>query len=342
MTTNAAPRTLAVCLLAGLLLASCKEQEPDIPQPMAVEPQPTPATEPLVADPEPEWQSEPEPPPLVDPEIVLDLAKWDAASSEEREAAARTMDERAPGFDLLRLETFTAGTATHEVAIFSHNLTSMEFVLVPASTFTMGSPPSDADRKADEVVRTVTLTRPFLIARTEVPQKDWFKHLTTRGKPQFAADDNPMENATFHDMKAFLYRSGLAFPTEAQWEYACRAGTTTRFHFGDDAKDLGEYAWFEANSESKPHPVGLKKPNAFGLFDMHGNVWERCSDRYERYDGAAVTDPTGHEDSLDMICRGGSHGNMAAAHRSAFRYPMNPGDKHSGVGLRTVWVFESR
>jgi formylglycine-generating enzyme required for sulfatase activity len=125
-------------------------------------------------------------------------------------------------------------------------------------------------------------------------------------------------------------------PTEAEWEYACRAGSTTRFSFGDDAAGLGDYAWFSDNSGSQTHPVGQKRPNAWGLYDMHGNVFEWCEDRYEAnyYANSPGADPLGPSGASDRVIQGGCwFGNPRFA-RSAYRGWCAPGFRDDGVGFR--------
>jgi formylglycine-generating enzyme required for sulfatase activity len=126
----------------------------------------------------------------------------------------------------------------------------------------------------------------------------------------------------------------FALPTEAQWEYACRAGSTTKYCFGDDESRLGEYAWFRANSEFKTHPVGGKKPNAWGLYDLHGNVWEWCQDWHRPYTAEAVTDPSGPASGWSRVFRGGCWADPAEGLLSMIRESDEPGIKNVALGVR--------
>ena len=127
-------------------------------------------------------------------------------------------------------------------------------------------------------------------------------------------------------------------PTEAAWEYACRAGTSTLYSFGDDEESLGEYAWHQGNSDRKTHPVGAKKPNYWGLHDMHGNVWEWCADWHGLYASEEVSDPSGPETAANRVIRGGSWADDAECCRSAFRSGNEPQfrDLHRGFRVAAV------
>jgi formylglycine-generating enzyme required for sulfatase activity len=124
-------------------------------------------------------------------------------------------------------------------------------------------------------------------------------------------------------------------PTEAEWEYACRAGTTTSYSFGDDSKDLGDYAWFSDNSVGT-HPVGKKKPNPWGLYDMHGDVWQWCADGYDKYQEGSIKDPKGKESADTRVVRGGSWRVNDLYCRSARRFGFDPGGRDIFYGFRVA------
>jgi len=130
--------------------------------------------------------------------------------------------------------------------------------------------------------------------------------------------------------------NGYRLPTEAEWEYACRAGTTTAWHFGDNESELENYAWYWDNSNSRTHQVGLKLPNAYGLYDMHGNVWEWCWDWRGSYSSGAQTDPRGAGSGASRVGRGGSWYDSAGYSRSAYRGSDYPYYRDSSIGLRLV------
>ncbi|MFM8188000.1 MAG: formylglycine-generating enzyme family protein, partial [Pirellula sp.] len=137
--------------------------------------------------------------------------------------------------------------------------------------------------------------------------------------------DLPEEKATGR-----VYR----LPTEAEWEYACRAGSKSAYSFGESSKSLGDYAWFDENSNDQTQPVGEKKANAWGLYDMHGNVWEWCRDRYGDYPEGAVSDPSGPKEGSNRVIRGGSWYFVAAFCRSGIRYWFVPSYRLNLIGFR--------
>jgi formylglycine-generating enzyme required for sulfatase activity len=217
----------------------------------------------------------------------------------------------------------------------------MEFVLIPAGTFMMGSEKGLSDERP---VRKVTISKPFYLGKFEVTQKQW-EGVMGRNPSNFKGAKNPVDSVSWEDCQTFIQKlcekvPGQTFrlPTEAEWEYACRAGSTTEYGYGDDTVGLGNYAWYYGNSGSKTHPVGEKKPNAWGLYDMHGNVWEWCADWYGNYDSNAATDPVGPSFGVPRVLRGGSWGHIAAYCRSANRVSTYPSSRYHDFGLRVVVV----
>ena len=158
----------------------------------------------------------------------------------------------------------------------------------------------------------------------------------------FKGDNLPIEWVSRNEANEFCenlsVKTGRTYslPTEAQWEYACRAGSQTIFCFGDSEKDMKHYAWYVENSDKKTHPVGQKRPNKWGLFDMHGNVWEWCSDWYREYEGEEVRNPTGPKKGRFMVLRGGSWCNHPNDCRSACRYYNFPHYRSISIGFRVV------
>jgi formylglycine-generating enzyme required for sulfatase activity len=287
---------------------------------------------------------------------------WDARIDRQRYIGAATRASYTPGLTFLRFETFACGGQRHEVAIFRNELfadalgmldedgwappdatdIACEFVLIPEGSFTMGSPLDEEGRYSDEGPQRWVNVSAFLLARTQCTQAVW-DGIERLKDADLVEDDRhwrgerlPMEGVSWDDIQKFEEATGLRLPSEAEWEYACRAGTTTRFCFGDRDDDLGDYAWYGSNSSSETHPVGAKRPNAFGLFDMHGNVWEWCEDRwYWDYEGAPTDGSawTGG-DSASRVLRGGSWFNPARNCRSALRVGSTADNRDDLIGLR--------
>ncbi len=189
---------------------------------------------------------------------------------------------------------------------------TMKLVLIRPGKFMMGSPDSEQGRGPKEGPQhEVTISKPFYMGVTEVTQAQYEVVMGTNPS-RFQGPMNPVEKVSREDAVAFCRKlsekTGKTgrLPTEAEWEYACRAGTKTRYSFGDSDRTLGDYAWYKGNSEGKPRPVGRKKPNAWGLYDMHGNVWEWCAGWYGNYSGGASTDAQGLGSVGDIWFRGGS------------------------------------
>ncbi len=216
----------------------------------------------------------------------------------------------------------------------------MEFKLIPAGTFTMG----DASGWDNETPHEVTLTKPFKMGVHEVTQAQ-YEQVMGVNPSKFKGADNPVETVSWYDAIAFCRRlsalptekaAGNVYrlPTEAEWEYACRAGTTTKFSFGDDDSEFEHYGWYYENSGNKPHQVGSKQPNAWGLYDMHGSVFEWCQDWYGDYPSGSVTDPSGATSGSDRVLRGGCFYLTAEFCRSADRYGITPSGRYVWYGFR--------
>jgi len=206
----------------------------------------------------------------------------------------------------------------------------MKMVLIRPGKFMMGE---------GEGRREVTISKPFYLGATEVTQAQY--QAVMGANPSRVKDPAaPVENVSWNDAAEFCKklsertRQTVRLPTEAEWEYACRAGTQTAFSFGDDPSALGDYAWHLGNSDGRSHPVGQKKPNAWGLYDMHGNVWEWCADWYGEYPKDAATDPSGPASGAARVLRGGSwlFGDPACF-RCAYRYAA-PAYRGGSVGFR--------
>jgi eukaryotic-like serine/threonine-protein kinase len=226
------------------------------------------------------------------------------------------------------------------------NSIGMEFRLIQAGTFKMGSPTSEGERSSDETQHEVTLTRPYYLGVYEVTQEQYEKVMGTNPSG-FKGPRHPVETVSWEDAQEFIAKlnalsaeqsAGREYrlPTEAEWEYACRAGEETAYSFGEDPSVLGKYGWFEDNSGSKTHPVGEKQPNSWGLYDMHGNVWEFCQDCYGDYSAGAVIDPTGPSGGSFRVSRGGSWITRAAYCRSAYRHWNDPSYRNAPLGFRVA------
>jgi formylglycine-generating enzyme required for sulfatase activity len=220
---------------------------------------------------------------------------------------------------------------------------TMELVLIPAGSFQMGDATGSDN---EQPVHAVEITQPFYLGKYEVTQEQW--QAVMGGNPsRFKGTKNPVEQVSWNDSQAFLAKlqenspedsGAFRLPTEAEWEYACRAGSTTRFCFGDDETNLDAYAWYDSNSGSKTHPVGEKKANAWGLYDMHGNVYEWCHDWYaeDYYANSPTHDPQGPSVGEYRVSRGGCWRFTARFCRSAERDGDDSSFRHSILGFRVA------
>jgi len=239
---------------------------------------------------------------------------------------------------------------------------AMKLLLIRPGEFMMGSPNSEPARDPDEGPQHwVRITRPFYMGVTEVTNaqydqfvkesgydgsgdadSDYMRHHRDWSQYASPAADYPVVCVSWNNAQAFCrwlaQESSMTvrLPTQAEWEYACRAGTQTRFSFADTDAQLGDYAWYIGNSNNQTRPVGQKKPNAWGLHDMHGNVWEWCQDWYGSYPTGAVDDPTGPTNGEYPVGRGGSWNNDPRYCRSANRRRRNPTLSSYCNGFRVV------
>ena len=228
-------------------------------------------------------------------------------------------------------------------------------VFIPPGVFALGSPSNEVDRYDNEGPQTtVTISQGFWIGIYPVTQQE-YQSVMTNNPSYFTGDlTRPVEQVSWLDASnyyALLTQRDLAsgqiparyqyrLPTEAEWEYACRAGTSTRFYYGDDPgyTNLATYAWYRSNSGSQTQPVGQKPPNPWGLYDMCGNVWEWCQDWYApSYPGDSVTDPQGPPAGTERVLRGGSWDGFARRCRSACRIGDDPtANYYDNYGFRVV------
>lgn len=235
----------------------------------------------------------------------------------------------------------TPGALTPVVTLDLGEGVVMRFALVPAGEFQMGSP-SGAGDPDESPPRRVRITRPFYLGVDEVTQAQW-QRLMPVNPSRFAGPRRPVDNVSWHEALRFIERlstlSGreLRLPTEAEWEYACRAGTGTAWSFGDDENRCGEYAWIMSNCGAATRAAGQKTANAFGLQDLHGNVSEWCADWYAQPDQAGDSiDPTGPKSGTARVLRGGNWSDEARAVRSAARNCLDPAGRTDGTGFRCL------
>ncbi len=238
--------------------------------------------------------------------------------------------------------------------------TGFELVFIPAGTFTMGN-----NEDSNSHPLEVTLSKPFYLGKYPVTHREWksimgsnpshFKstvvseefaekvNVTLMGKDPLDSKgyNRPVDQVSWNDCQEFIRRlnaregvNTYRLPTEVEWEFACRAGSRTRYHFGEGDQILWHYAWFGDNSSKKTHPVGQKNPNKWGLYDMYGNVLEWCSDWYGNYPTGHMTDPKGLKEGSHKVVRGGSWHDFSRSCTSSFRNAFHPGSRYDVVGLR--------
>ncbi len=268
------------------------------------------------------------------------LMNWDGVSPEyEFDLLIRSVGTilgQAPPKDSPRTDHVKVHTDKKTIT----NSIGMKFALIPAGEFMMGS----EEFEWSNPVHTVNIRTPFYLGIYQVTQREW-KAIMGNNPSGFNGDDLPVESVSWVDVQKFIKKLNekestdkYRLPTEAEWEYAARAGTTTRYFFGDDDSKLGEYAWYYKNSDDNTHPVGEKRANPWGLYDMHGNVWEWVQDEWHDTYNGAPADGSAWEDGVGAVrvFRGGSWLNVAGSCRSANRGSSVPGLRGHGLGFRLL------
>lgn len=229
----------------------------------------------------------------------------------------------------------------------SMNSIGMEFVLVPAGSFFMGCDKNFESCQLPETPQhRVHITQPFYMGKYEVTQEEWVA-IMGKNPSKNKGRTKPVENISWNDVQIFIRklneREGTTLyrlPTEAEWEYAARAGTQNTYFFGDEEDRLGEYAWFKENSDERTHAVGKLRPNPLGLYDMYGNVAEWTQDLFGNYSGNEETDPVGVTKGLFRSVRGGNLRDAAWACRSARRDYDSAAAQTPERGFRLVFTVK--
>jgi formylglycine-generating enzyme required for sulfatase activity len=258
------------------------------------------------------------------------------------------INENSPYQLMVKIEEYKP--SYHKYVALSNSL-GMAFVYIAPGSFMMGSPSDEPGRGNDETQRRVTLTKGFYMQTTEVTQGQW-KAVMGNNPSYFknCGDDCPVENVSWNDVQQFIrklnQREGSGtykLPTEAEWEYTARAGSSSAFANGGISElqcgfdsNLDAMGWYCGNSDKRTHPAARKQPNTWGLYDMHGNVYEWCQDWYGNYPSGSVTDPTGPSSGSDRVFRGGSWSYGARNCRSADRYSYTPGYGYNNLGFRIL------
>lgn len=245
------------------------------------------------------------------------------------------------------------------------NSIGMEFIEIPSGTFMMGAADNDRESyNSEKPQHEVTISKAFFIGKYEVTQAEWEEVMgfnpydLDRSNPYYnlpgmaeriTKADHPA-TVSWNDARDFITRlnakeghNRYRLPTEAEWEYACRAGTTTRYSFGDDIRNLNTYAWYNEDfATGSTHPVGQKRPNPWGLYDVHGNVWEWVNDYYSEdyYAVSPSVDPQGADTGSQRAVRGGSWHSTAIAWRSTFRKSYEADYRGISIGFRLVMEKE--
>ncbi len=289
-----------------------------------------------------------------DPDFHRDMDRviraMDRALSSTKDDHGETFSNETPADRILnkeiRKEVIQQASQTQQEIICSER-GGYELICIPAGTFIMGSPETEEGHRYNEAPAHEVHLSPFYMGIYPVTNEQYGQFLSDHSsikKPRYWRDQRfnqpyfPVVGVNWNDVQRFAQWAGLKLPTEAQWEYACRAGTTTRYYTGDSQADLNRAGWYRENSDGQPHPVGQKEPNAWGLYDMHGNVWEWCQDWYDvnYYTMSPVEDPQGPDSGDVLVVRGGFWFSFGAVCRSATRFGNPSGVRDYNLGFRLV------
>lgn len=247
--------------------------------------------------------------------------------------------------EIEELPIFAQADNLDDSEIFTSSFTGIQFVLIPSGEFEMGAPSEEKDRSDSESpTHKVTIQNSFYLGRSVVTQKQWEK-IMGKNPSHFKGEDRPVEMVSWEDAQEFVTKlnekedtNKYRLPLEAEWEYACRASTQTRYFFGNDESKLNEYAWYAGNSGSKTHIIGQKKPNPWGLYDIHGNVWEWVQDEWhENYNGAPSDGSAWDEgNSSNRVSRGCSWYCNTEFCCSAVRFKRESESRFANLGFRLL------
>ncbi|MEI6206576.1 MAG: SUMF1/EgtB/PvdO family nonheme iron enzyme [Desulfuromonadales bacterium] len=268
--------------------------------------------------------------------VIIEAPRTEEETYQEQESYQEEVVIKQAGWfskAVTEMQTRTR-TVTRKRTVNKATTVRIDLCAIPAGTFMMGD-------SSHSPVHQVTISRDFYLGKYPVTQAQW-EAVMGRNPSKFKGADRPVEQVSHDDCQEFVKRLNATgkgtfrLPTEAEWEYACRAGSTSTYCFGDSDAQLGDYAWYSANSGSQTQPVGRKKANFWGLHDMHGNVWEWCQDWHGDYPSEAVTDPQGPSSGSGRVLRGGCWLFDASLATSAFRYESTPDIRYDFLGFRVV------
>ena len=259
----------------------------------------------------------------------VEFSRMSADGADKAKKKAESKKDENPEIDTDKLATGTERT------IKLPGGATMEMIWCGPGTFMMGSPLTETGRFEDELIHPVTLTKGFWLGKYEVTQEQW-ESVMGENRSRFKAPDRPVDGVSWEDCQGFIRKVNVALggvarlPTEAEWEYACRAGSVTPVAGSGHLNDM---AWYDRNSGSQTHAVGKHQANAWGFYDMHGNVLEWCSDWFSKQEGQAI-DPKGPASGAFRVLRGGCWFFYERDCRSAYRLKRDPGIRNCIFGFR--------